>query len=192
MYRLINSLSIILQKYLMKSSGHHIYIYINIYMYSYSQNYENTTTHYYVHFYCLITYNLLHVFSLHTMWLQLHIFLNVTKSRKQVHFSVGVDMSNDHWPRARGSWTREADIIYDSLTHMLVIHWAKLYCKHAQYLPILYTVLWWHCYSMLYFILLFLMLLFLKDLFLKDLFLKKLFLWCINIFYIVHCTSVIR
>ena len=85
---------------------------INIYMYSYSQNYENTTMHYYVHFYCLITYNLLHVFSLHIRWLQLHIFLNVTKSRKQMNSSVGVDTSNHHWLRARRSWTREP-ISYD-------------------------------------------------------------------------------
>ena len=57
--RLINSLSIILQKDLIKSFCHHIYIYM--YMYIYSQNYKNTTMHYYAHFYCLITYNLLHV-----------------------------------------------------------------------------------------------------------------------------------
>ena len=82
--RLINSLSIILQKDLMKSSGYHIYIYINIYMYSYSQNYENTTMHYYVHFYFLITYNLLHVFSLHIRWLHIVTYIlecNGIKSR---------------------------------------------------------------------------------------------------------------
>ena len=33
---------------------------------------------------CIITYNLLHVFSLHVMTALLHIFLNVTESRKQV------------------------------------------------------------------------------------------------------------
>ena len=74
-----------------------------------------------------------------------------------------------------------------SLSHTLVIHWAKLYCAHAQYPPILCTVLRWHCYSMLYYILLFVMLLFLENLYIK-----KLFLWCISIFLFVHCTSVIR
>ena len=34
-------------------------------MYIYSQNYDNTIMHYFVHLYCMITYNLLHVFSLH-------------------------------------------------------------------------------------------------------------------------------
>ena len=35
-------------------------------------------------FYCLITYNSLHVFSLHVKTRLLHIFLNVMESRKQV------------------------------------------------------------------------------------------------------------
>ena len=50
----------------------------------YSQNYDHTTMHYYMHFYCMITYNLLHVFLLHVMTILLHAVLNVTKSRKQV------------------------------------------------------------------------------------------------------------
>ena len=96
---LINSRSIILQKYLMKSS--YLYIYIYMYMYIYCQNYENRT----MHFYCMITYNLLHLFSLqqtkckvilglitYKVTTLLHIFLNVTKSREQMHSSVGVDM----------------------------------------------------------------------------------------------------
>ena len=39
--------------------------YIYKYVYIYSQNYDNTTMHYYMHFYYMITCNLLHVFSLH-------------------------------------------------------------------------------------------------------------------------------
>ena len=68
----------------------------------YSQNYDHTSMHYYMHFYCMITYNLLHVFLLHVMTILQHTDLNVTKSRKQVlalnththtHFSVGADRS---------------------------------------------------------------------------------------------------
>ena len=55
-----------------------------MYVYMYNQNYDHTTMHYYMHFYCLITYNLLHVFLLHVMTIWLHTALNVTKSRKQV------------------------------------------------------------------------------------------------------------
>ena len=55
-----------------------------MYVYIYSQNYDHTAMHYYVHFFCMITCNLLHVFSLHVMTTLLHIFLNVTESRKQV------------------------------------------------------------------------------------------------------------
>ena len=43
----------------------YIHIYIKMCMYIYSQNYDHPTMHYYMHFYCMITYNLLHVFSLH-------------------------------------------------------------------------------------------------------------------------------
>ena len=50
----------------------------------YSQNYDHTTMHYYMHFYCMITYDLLHVILLHVMTILLHTALNVTKSRKQV------------------------------------------------------------------------------------------------------------
>ena len=55
-----------------------------MYMYMYSQNYDHTTMHYYMHFYRMITYNLLHVILLHVMTILLHTALNVTKSRKQV------------------------------------------------------------------------------------------------------------
>ena len=71
-----------------------------MYVYMYSQNYDHTTTRYYMHFYCMITYNLLHVFLLHVMTILSHTALNVTKSRKQVlalntHTSqwVGTDLN---------------------------------------------------------------------------------------------------
>ena len=69
---LINSLSIILQEDLIKSSC--VYIYIYKHMYIYSQNYENTTVQYYMHFYCLITYNFQHVFSFQVRWLHCFIY----------------------------------------------------------------------------------------------------------------------
>ena len=50
----------------------------------YSQNYDHSTMHYDMHFYCMIAYNLLHVFLLHVMTILLHTVLNVMKSRKQV------------------------------------------------------------------------------------------------------------
>ena len=33
----------------------YIYIYIYMYMYMYSQNYDHTTMHYYMDFFCMIT-----------------------------------------------------------------------------------------------------------------------------------------
>ena len=36
-----------------------------MYVYIYRQKDDDTTMHYYVHFYCMITKKLLHVFSLH-------------------------------------------------------------------------------------------------------------------------------
>ena len=43
----------------------------------------------------------------------LHIFLNVMKSREQVHSSVGVDTRNDHWPRPREGREHMWPISYD-------------------------------------------------------------------------------
>ena len=76
-------------------------------MYMYSQNYDHTTMHYYMHFYCMITYNLLHVILLHVITILLHTALNVTKSRKQVlalntRFSVGADRSQPPRGAPRG------------------------------------------------------------------------------------------
>ena len=43
----------------------------------------------------------------------LHIFLNVTKAREQVHSSVGIDTSNDHRPRPREGCEHVGPISYD-------------------------------------------------------------------------------
>ena len=139
--------------------------------------------HYYLHFYCLITYNLLHLFSLHIRWLYCYIYSWMEWNQENrctpqlMLTTVDHCGANDHWPQPREGREHMCRYHMTSLTHTLVVHWAKLYCMHAQYPSILYTVLRWHCYSMLYFIL-----------FLMLLFLKKLFLWCINIFtlYIVQ------
>ena len=73
-----------------------------MYVYLYSQNHDHTTMHYYMHFYCMITYNLLHVFLLHIMTTLLY-SLECTEIPKagacpkhthtHTHFSVGADRS---------------------------------------------------------------------------------------------------
>ena len=84
--RLIYSLSRILQKDLINPQVIiyiYIYIYINICMYIYRQNHDKTTMHYYVQFYCMITYNLLRVFSLHIRWLLSNIYSWRTRTKRQ-------------------------------------------------------------------------------------------------------------
>ena len=116
-------------------------------MYIYSQNYDNTIMHYYVHFYCMITYNLLHVFSLHVMTTLLHIFLNETESRKQVpgpaHTSQWVltDLSHTAAWRSLTTEGSTADVLVsDALldTHSVILN--KRHCIN-QYTWVLNTVL---------------------------------------------------
>ena len=149
--RLINRLSIILQKDLYKSSIINIYmsmiaiLIIYIYVYIYSQNYDNTTIHYYVHFYCMITYNLLHVFSLHVS----HVY-NVAKKTRccsfdflsrcwQTQTAAGLNTDADtctettecnrcpgiewlrHWSHPRLYWIK--DTVYISIHGYWTLYW---------------------------------------------------------------------
>ena len=67
----------------------------------YSQNYDHTTMHYYMHFYCMITYNLLHVVLLHVMTILLHTVIECNEipeagaclKHTHTHFSVGTERS---------------------------------------------------------------------------------------------------
>ena len=83
-------------------------------------------------------YNLLHVFSLHWGYYIATYNLECNKIER-----TGALLSwcwHEKWPLT--TWGRYH---MTSLAHGLVIHWEKLYCTHAQYPSILYTVLRRHC-----------------------------------------------